>query len=551
MTWAMGGADEEVRCDVLSAGMAGSDTVCVAYTGGPASITASISGPNQLACGDTGTWSTSPAGGQTCGQYSYEWRPSTDNGATWGPVVGTASSYSASYSNSVMLKVTVRAVNNIAQTSPTLAISVPCDGGGGGCPTVDVLTAGGWTQENTILGRSTTGGVLLDDYRLKSSPDSSTGHVSLRVRENEQEYTTLDEVRLIAVDHSLSTRAYGAGEKVLLGVPVPAARVMKSSGEDVTSQVNGGSGYAGQPGDTLIVDQVSLPPAGSASVSVGTRPSATQGGGGGGDIIDDGGGKGAQPIASNLRRPKPGAATDPDVEVLSTSGIIVQAPDGQGGWQTITHYYPRESPDGAVLDTVGYDRLRLVFVGQHSIRFLGHLERATEPLVATKLPLLTAMHSRYGNVSGAVSALGNVTTDLAPGDTVNLAFQNVALEPGKMRDLFLLSNGVYTSNLPAGARPADPPIPIRYALYRNRPNPFSAATTIRFDLPRGGNVKLEVFDLQGRLVKTLANRPYEAGTFSIAWAHTSDSGQPMRPGIYMYRMIAGGFRAQEKMLLLP
>jgi flagellar hook assembly protein FlgD len=64
-------------------------------------------------------------------------------------------------------------------------------------------------------------------------------------------------------------------------------------------------------------------------------------------------------------------------------------------------------------------------------------------------------------------------------------------------------------------------------------------------------VKLEVFDLQGRLIKTLANGAYEAGTFSIAWAHTSDSGQPVRPGIYMYRMIAGGFRAQEKMLLLP
>jgi hypothetical protein len=551
ITRTMAGLDFELRCDVVSAGMSANTIKCVAYSAGASTITASIGGPTQLACGETGTWITSPTGGQTCGQYTYEWRPSTDNGATWGSVVGTASSYSASYSYNVMLKVTVRAVSSSAQASPTRGIAVPCDGGGTGCPTVDVWTAGGWTRENTILGRSTTGSVLLDDYRLRASPDSSTGHLSLRVRENEQEYTTLDQVRLIAVDHSLSTRAYGAGEKVLLGVPIPAARVMKSNGEDVTTQVNGGTGYTGQPGDTLIVDQVLPSTASTASASPATAPSATQGGGGGGDIIDDGGGKGAQPIARNLRGPKPGATVDPDAQVLSTSGILVQAPDGPGGWQTITQYYPRENPDGAVLDTVGYDRLRLVFVGQHSIRFLGHLQPTTESIVATKLPLVAAMHSRYGDVSGAVSALGNVTTDLAPGDTVSLAFRNVPLEPGKMRDLFLLSNGVYTSNLPAGAHPADPPVPIRYALYRNRPNPFSAVTTIRFDLPRAGNVKLEVFDLQGRLIKTLANGAYEAGTFSIAWAHTSDSGQPVRPGIYMYRMIAGGFRAQEKMLLLP
>jgi hypothetical protein len=243
--------------------------------------------------------------------------------------------------------------------------------------------------------------------------------------------------------------------------------------------------------------------------------------------------------------------TSADEIVLSTSGIIVQAPDSQGDWQTVTHYYPRERPDGAVLDTVGYDRLRLVFVGQHSIRFIGRLIPSDEAIVATKLPMVAAYHSRHGDVSQAVSALGNLTTDLAPGDTVSLSFQNVPLAEGSVRDLFLFTNGVYTSNLPAGAHPTDPDRPTRFALRQNRPNPFFATTMIRFDLPEASPVRLEVFDLQGRLVRTLANRSFDAGSFSLAWDHKTDSGLPARPGIYLSRMIAGGFRAQNKMLLMP
>src|ERR1043166_645780 len=424
---------------------------------------------------------------------------------------------------------------------------------GGGCPLVSTRTPLGWIGENTILGRSLTSTEVLDDYRLKSAPDTSGGRVDLRILEAEQEYTTLDQVRLIAVDHSPSTRAYAAGERVLLGTAIAATRVTKSNGEDVTTLLSGSAGsYTGQPGDTLLVEMGIVGAAGLASGHVGGLSNSTLTGGGGGDIIDDGGGKGPQPGTSQQRAPTPEGIVTTDATVLGTSGIFVQAPDGLGDWQTITHYYPRERPDGAVLDTVGYDRLRLVFVGQHSVRFIGRLVPSAELIVATKLPMLAAQHSRHGDVSQAVSALGNLTTDLAPGDTVSISFQNVPLSSGLVRELFLFTNGVYTSNLPAGAPPA-PPVapPDRFALRQNQPNPFSATTTIRFDLPVASLVRLEVFDLQGRLVRTLANGSFNAGSFSLAWDHNKDSGVSVLPGIYFYRMSAGGFRAQAKMLLMP
>jgi hypothetical protein len=165
--------------------------------------------------------------------------------------------------------------------------------------------------------------------------------------------------------------------------------------------------------------------------------------------------------------------------------------------------------------------------------------------------LLAAHHTRYGDVSQAVSSLGNLMTDLAPGDTVSLSFQNVPLEPGKVRDLFLFTNGVYTSTLPAGAHPANPGLPTQFSLAQNRPNPFSRNTTIRFEVPAASQVRLEVFDLQGRLIKRLAAGEYNAGTYSLMWDQKSDAGKTVGPGVYLYRMIAGGFVSQRKMLLLP
>ncbi|HEY3217149.1 MAG TPA: hypothetical protein VGK93_11720 [Candidatus Eisenbacteria bacterium] len=65
-------------------------------------------------------------------------------------------------------------------------------GPGGGCPFADTRTASGWQVENSLLGRSPTGQVLRDAYRLKATPVVVEGRYQVRLRENEQERTTLD-----------------------------------------------------------------------------------------------------------------------------------------------------------------------------------------------------------------------------------------------------------------------------------------------------------------------------------------------------------------------
>jgi hypothetical protein len=182
-------------------------------------------------------------------------------------------------------------------------------------------------------------------------------------------------------------------------------------------------------------------------------------------------------------------------------------------------------------------------------------EEATLPrevadsLEASKLVLRSAAHSRLGDVYGAVISAGNVTTTLARGDTLALAFVRPPLPGDRVRDYFLLSRGVFTTNLPARQRPVEPPT--AYRLYPNQPNPFRGTTEFRFDLPQRSHVQLEVFDVHGRRARTLAASEFAPGPYGLSWDRGDAAGRLVAPGVYLYRMRAGGFVEQRKLVVLP
>jgi len=97
---------------------------------------------------------------------------------------------------------------------------------------------------------------------------------------------------------------------------------------------------------------------------------------------------------------------------------------------------------------------------------------------------------------------------------------------------------------------AEDGLPRRYALGHAHPNPFNPATTIGFAIPRAGHVKLSIYDIAGRLVKTLADENFAAGDHSILWRGTDNRGRRVSSGTYFYRLESGDFRATEKMLLV-
>ena len=67
------------------------------------------------------------------------------------------------------------------------------------------------------------------------------------------------------------------------------------------------------------------------------------------------------------------------------------------------------------------------------------------------------------------------------------------------------------------------------------PNPFARATTLRFALSASGRVRIEVHDVRGRLVATLADRRYDAGEHMVAWDGTDDRGASLASGLYFVK----------------
>jgi hypothetical protein len=93
--------------------------------------------------------------------------------------------------------------------------------------------------------------------------------------------------------------------------------------------------------------------------------------------------------------------------------------------------------------------------------------------------------------------------------------------------------------------------PFKYALYQNVPNPFNPTTVIHYDVPeRGGHVTLRVYDVAGRLVRTLVDRQQMEGVKRVTWDGRNTQGSLVSTGVYFYRMTAPGFTKTRKMVLL-
>jgi len=84
-----------------------------------------------------------------------------------------------------------------------------------------------------------------------------------------------------------------------------------------------------------------------------------------------------------------------------------------------------------------------------------------------------------------------------------------------------------------------------YRLNQNYPNPFNPVTTISYELPSSGFVKLEIFDMLGNTITTLVNEKQNTGRYDINWNAAGYSS-----GIYFYKLSAGEFKDTKRMILL-
>ena len=93
-------------------------------------------------------------------------------------------------------------------------------------------------------------------------------------------------------------------------------------------------------------------------------------------------------------------------------------------------------------------------------------------------------------------------------------------------------------------------VPISYALYNAYPNPFNPVTTLHYVLPEDAMVNITIYNMMGRIVKSMVNSEQNAGYKLVQWNATNDASQPVGAGLYLYSMQAGEFRKTKKMVLL-
>ena len=117
---------------------------------------------------------------------------------------------------------------------------------------------------------------------------------------------------------------------------------------------------------------------------------------------------------------------------------------------------------------------------------------------------------------------------------------------GQTEDIYHLCNESYDYGTATGVdEPLTPAKPEALVLSQNHPNPFNPYTSIEYRLPSNGHVRLEVFDITGRLVDKLVDGYSHAGTHMAVWNTNNHSS-----GSYFYRLSFGGFSETKKMVLL-
>jgi hypothetical protein len=88
-------------------------------------------------------------------------------------------------------------------------------------------------------------------------------------------------------------------------------------------------------------------------------------------------------------------------------------------------------------------------------------------------------------------------------------------------------------------------LPAEFTLAQNYPNPFNPTTTITFAMPSSANVKLSVFDMAGRHVKTLVNGYVNAGSYDVNFNAAN-----LASGVYFYKLTSDNVNIVKKMVLM-
>jgi hypothetical protein len=93
-------------------------------------------------------------------------------------------------------------------------------------------------------------------------------------------------------------------------------------------------------------------------------------------------------------------------------------------------------------------------------------------------------------------------------------------------------------------------LPKRFEITSAYPNPFNSVTQIELAVPQTGPVTIEIYNVAGQRVRTLAHEAFLAGVHRLTWDARSDANLPVGSGLYLCRAVSHGSSVTKKLLLL-
>jgi hypothetical protein len=172
--------------------------------------------------------------------------------------------------------------------------------------------------------------------------------------------------------------------------------------------------------------------------------------------------------------------------------------------------------------------------------------RTIDSLVVADVTRKIVGHLAPGQVDDARYLIVDIA-EFEPTDTLSLP---VGVDIYSNNTLYWVDTLLLTIH-PVGLDEGSNKWPSEYALIQNYPNPFNPSTTISYGLPELSDVRITIYDITGRQVVQLVNKPQEvAGYHYIIWSGMDSEHRPVSTGLYFTRIEAGEYTKTIKMLYL-
>jgi len=151
----------------------------------------------------------------------------------------------------------------------------------------------------------------------------------------------------------------------------------------------------------------------------------------------------------------------------------------------------------------------------------------------------------YSDVEGGFTGIGNINSNPLfcnpDSSDFNLAENSPCIGTGENG----ANMGAFGIGCSAILAVEEEFIPTEFALHQNYPNPFNPVTTIQYDIPEAGEMRLDVYNILGERVATLAQGNHHVGRYTIRWDAAG-----MSSGMYFYRISSAKFTATKKLVLM-